>query len=212
MRNNKRKCETNRSSAYHITPKRGNVGNPSSYFLYRYLTPDGVIGGFPASLLKFRPMDNIPTIMNYELIMTRTSVRLYERVGFTRCVDFTNNYELCITHYELFWASTRVRPYGQIQFLRCISQQLWIVNYELWIDQDTHVRASLREDWIHQMRGFSQQLRIMHYALWIAKPPVGIGKTKKRRRNTTSLHTEYFRISLSYFTTISDFLAWRNHH
>ena len=39
--------------------------------------------------------------MNYELIMTRTSVRLYERVGFTRCMDFPNNYELCITHYEL---------------------------------------------------------------------------------------------------------------
>ena len=91
MRNHKRKCETNRSSAFHITPKRGNVGNPSS-------------------LLKFRPMDNIPTIMHYELcimnfalFMTRTSVRLYERVGFTRCVDFPNNYELCITHYEFYY-------------------------------------------------------------------------------------------------------------
>ncbi len=39
--------------------------------------------------------------MNFALFMTRTSVRLYERVGFTRCMDFPNNYELCITHYEL---------------------------------------------------------------------------------------------------------------
>ena len=67
MGNNKRKCKTNRSSAYHITPKRVNGWNPSSYFLYQHLTPDGVIGEFPPSLLKFRPMDNIPTIMNYAL-------------------------------------------------------------------------------------------------------------------------------------------------
>ena len=70
-------------------------------FSYRHLTPDGVIGEIPPSLWKFRPMDNIPTI----------------------------------------------------------------TNYEFRIVHDTHVRASLREGWIHQMCGFSQQLRIMHYAL-----------------------------------------------
>ena len=134
-RNHKRKCETNRPSAYHITPKRGNVGNPSSCFYYRHLTPDGVMGVFLPSLWKIRPFPNNYElwIMNFALFMTRTSVRLYERVGFTRCMDFPNNYELCITHYELFWASTRVRPYSQIQFLRCISQQLRIMNYELRI-------------------------------------------------------------------------------
>ena len=50
MRNNKRKCEINRSSAYHITPKRVNGWNPSSYFFYQHLTPDGVIGGFIISV------------------------------------------------------------------------------------------------------------------------------------------------------------------
>ena len=32
-------------------------------------------------------------------------MRLYERVGFTRCVDFPNNYALRIMNYELFSAS-----------------------------------------------------------------------------------------------------------
>jgi|GEM_PF-3079005 hypothetical protein len=50
MRNNKRKCETNRSSAYHITPKEVNGWNPSSYFFYQHLTPDGVFGGFIISV------------------------------------------------------------------------------------------------------------------------------------------------------------------
>ena len=99
--NHKRKCEINRFSAYHIPPKGVNGWNPSSYFFYQHLTPDGVMGVFLPSLWKFRPMDNIPTIMHYEFR---------------------------IVH-------------------------------------DTHVRASLREGWIHQMHGFSQQLRIMHYAL-----------------------------------------------
>ena len=61
--------------------------------------------------------------MNYELIMTRTSVRLYD--GWIHQMrGGSNNYALRIMNYELFWASTRVRPNGQIQFLRCISQQL----------------------------------------------------------------------------------------
>ena len=41
------------------------------------------------------------------------------------------------------------------------------MHYEFRIVHDTHVRASLREGWIHQMHGFSQQLRIMHYELRI---------------------------------------------
>jgi hypothetical protein len=61
--------------------------------------------GDSSSLWKFRPMDNIPTIMHYELCITnyeltkrRTSVRLYEGLihqmrGFSQ--------QLCITHYEL---------------------------------------------------------------------------------------------------------------
>ena len=36
-------------------------------FGYRYLTPNGVMGVFLPSLWKFRPMDNILTIMHYEL-------------------------------------------------------------------------------------------------------------------------------------------------
>ena len=40
-----------------------------------------------------------------------------------------------------------------------------ITNYEFRIVHDTHVRASLREGWIHQMHGFSPT--IMHYALRI---------------------------------------------
>ena len=37
------------------------------------------------------------------------------------------------------------------------------MHYVFRIVHDTHVRASLREGWIHQMHGFSQQLRIMNY-------------------------------------------------
>ena len=48
--NHKRKCETNRSSAFHITPKGVNGWNPSSYFFYQYATPDGVMGGFIISV------------------------------------------------------------------------------------------------------------------------------------------------------------------
>ena len=70
--------------------------------------------------------------MNYELAMTRTSVRLYERVGFTRCVDFPNNYELCIMTYELTKTRTSVRLYeGLIHQMRGGSQQLRIMHYEL---------------------------------------------------------------------------------
>ena len=39
-------------------------------FVYRHLTPDGVFGGFPASLWKFRPFLNnyALRIMNCELL------------------------------------------------------------------------------------------------------------------------------------------------
>ena len=40
-------------------------------------------------------------IMNYELIQTRTSVRLYERTGQPNVWITPNNYELCIMNYEL---------------------------------------------------------------------------------------------------------------
>ena len=64
--------------------------------------------------------------------MTRTSVRLYERVGFTRCMDFPNNYELCIMNYELIMTRTSVRLYeGWIPQMHGFSQQLCITHYEL---------------------------------------------------------------------------------
>ena len=70
--------------------------------------------------------------MNYELAMTRTSVRLYERVGFTRCMDFPNNYALRIMNYELIMTRTSVRLYeGWIHQMRGFSQQLCITHYEL---------------------------------------------------------------------------------
>ena len=39
-------------------------------FFYKHLTPDGVMGVFLPSLWELRPMDNIPTIMHYELCIT----------------------------------------------------------------------------------------------------------------------------------------------
>ena len=54
------------------------------------------------------------------------------------------------------------------------------MHYEFRIVHDTHVRASLREGWIHQMRGFSQQLRIMHYELQIIKVHRRRWENKKR--------------------------------
>ena len=39
--------------------------------------------------------------MNYELIQTRTSVRLYERAGQPNVWITPNNYELRIMNYEL---------------------------------------------------------------------------------------------------------------
>ena len=50
MRNNKRKCETNRPSAYHITPKGVMWGIRHHIFFYQHLTPDGVMGGFIISV------------------------------------------------------------------------------------------------------------------------------------------------------------------
>ena len=46
------------------------------------------------------------------------------------------------------------------------------MHYEFRIVHDTHVRASLREGWIHQMHGFSQQLRIMNYELIMTRTSV----------------------------------------
>ena len=51
------------------------------------------------------------------------------------------------------------------------------MHYEFRIVHDTHVRASLREGWIHQMHGFSQQLRIMNYEL--TGRPQGFAPTGK---------------------------------
>ena len=100
--NHKRKCETNRSSAYHITPKRGKW--MESIFIF------------------FLPTFNA----------------------------WRRNWGI----HHLCWNYDRW----------IISQQLWITNYALWINHDTHVRASLRgldspDAWIFPT--------IMHYELWI---------------------------------------------
>ena len=112
-RNHKRKCETNRSSAYHITPKRGNVGNPSSRFSYQHLTPDGVI---------------IKATTSFQILGDRKGPHL--RAISIPQMDFPTimNYELCIMNYP---GDHKGPPLRQIQSLRCISQQLWIMNYEL---------------------------------------------------------------------------------
>ena len=52
-----RQCEITNENAKQIgpryiilPPKRGNWGDPSSYFSYRYAMPDGVMGGFIISV------------------------------------------------------------------------------------------------------------------------------------------------------------------
>jgi len=62
--------------------------------------------------------------MNFALFMTRTSVRLYERVGFTRCMDFPNIYELCIMHYELTGRPQGFAPTGKFNSSDGLFQQL----------------------------------------------------------------------------------------
>ena len=62
------------------------------------------MGVFLPSLWKFRPMDNIPTIMNYELcIMNYPGDHKgspLRQIPIPQ-MDFLNNYELCIMNYEL---------------------------------------------------------------------------------------------------------------
>ena len=66
--------------------------------------------------------------MNYELIQTRTSARLYERTGSPDVWITPNNYELRITNYALIQTPTSVRLYK-----RTGSPDVWITpnNYEL---------------------------------------------------------------------------------
>ena len=106
-RNHKRKCEINRSSAYHIPPKRVNGWNPSSYFFLPTFNAWRRNGGLKPSLLKFRPMDNIPTIMNYELSGRPQGSAPTGKSNFSDV--FPNNYELWITNYELTMTRTSVR-------------------------------------------------------------------------------------------------------
>ena len=138
--------------------------------------------------------------MNYELAMTRTSVRLYERDRFTRCVDFPNNYELCITHYELFWASTRVRPYRQIQFLRCISQQLRIMNYELRIK--THRRL-----WRNKKRRDCSRLPFIKILILLIQTQI----RRVFRRSTTELYSLLYDKSFKLLICLPLCLSWHQH-
>ena len=77
-------------------------------------------------------MDNIPTIMHYELSGSPQGFAPTGKYNFSDV--FPNNYELWITNYELTKTRTSVRLYEDwIHQMRGFSQQLRIMHYELQI-------------------------------------------------------------------------------
>ena len=63
--------------------------------------PQGIAPTIKSNFTDGVPHNYALCITNYELIQTRTSVRLYERAGSPDVWITPNNYELCIMNYAL---------------------------------------------------------------------------------------------------------------